>query len=64
MVQMPRPVPVACVGVDNAANAAYLAVEILSLKYPELRGKLIDFRAKMKADFARENEGGAVLENS
>jgi 5-(carboxyamino)imidazole ribonucleotide mutase len=56
MVQMPRPVPVACVGVGNAANAAYLAVEILSLKYPGLREKLADFRAKMKADFARENE--------
>jgi 5-(carboxyamino)imidazole ribonucleotide mutase len=56
MVQMPRPVPVACVGVDNAANAAYLAVEILSLKYPDLRKKLTHFRAKMKADFARENE--------
>jgi 5-(carboxyamino)imidazole ribonucleotide mutase len=56
MVQMPRPVPVACVGVDNAANAAYLAVEILALKYPDLRKKLTDFRAKMKADFTRENE--------
>jgi 5-(carboxyamino)imidazole ribonucleotide mutase len=65
MVQMPRPVPVACVGVDNAANAAYLAVEILSLKYPNLRKKLIDFRVKMKADFARENEydNVNVLEN-
>jgi 5-(carboxyamino)imidazole ribonucleotide mutase len=62
MVQMPRPVPVACVGVDNAANAAYLAVEILSLKYPDLRKKLIGFRVKMKADFARENECDNVFE--
>jgi 5-(carboxyamino)imidazole ribonucleotide mutase len=29
IVQMPRPVPVACVGIDNAANAAYLACRIL-----------------------------------
>jgi 5-(carboxyamino)imidazole ribonucleotide mutase len=56
IVQMPKPVPVACVGVDNAANAAYLAVEILSLKYPDLREKLAGFRVKMKAAFARENE--------
>jgi 5-(carboxyamino)imidazole ribonucleotide mutase len=63
MVQMPRPVPVACVGVDNAANAAYLAVEILSLKYPDLRKKLVDFRVKMKADFARETESDDVLES-
>jgi 5-(carboxyamino)imidazole ribonucleotide mutase len=63
MVQMPRPVPVACVGVDNAANAAYLAVEILSLKYPDLRKKLIDFRVKMKTGFARENECKDALED-
>jgi len=32
MVQMPPGVPVATVGVDNARNAAYLAVRILKLK--------------------------------
>jgi 5-(carboxyamino)imidazole ribonucleotide mutase len=57
MVQMPRPVPVATVGLDNAANAAYLAVEILSLKYPALKQKLHEFREKMKEDLVRENEG-------
>jgi 5-(carboxyamino)imidazole ribonucleotide mutase len=61
IVQMPRPIPVATVGVDNAVNAAYLAVEVLSLKYLDLRKKLADFRAKMKADFARENEKGVEL---
>lgn len=30
-VQMPPGVPVACVGIDNAANAAHLALRILSL---------------------------------
>ena len=29
MVQMPRGVPVACVGIDNGENAAHLAVRIL-----------------------------------
>jgi 5-(carboxyamino)imidazole ribonucleotide mutase len=29
MVQMPRGVPVACVGIDNGENAAYLALRIL-----------------------------------
>jgi 5-(carboxyamino)imidazole ribonucleotide mutase len=57
IVQMPRPIPVAAVGLDNAANAAYLACEILALKYPELRRKLLEFRKKMKEDFARESEG-------
>jgi 5-(carboxyamino)imidazole ribonucleotide mutase len=31
IVQMPKGVPVACVGVDNGANAAWLAVRILTL---------------------------------
>lgn len=31
IVQMPSGVPVACVGIDNAKNAAYLAIRILKL---------------------------------
>jgi len=31
IVQMPKGVPVACVGVDNGENAAYLAIRILNL---------------------------------
>ncbi|WP_319539373.1 5-(carboxyamino)imidazole ribonucleotide mutase [uncultured Methanospirillum sp.] len=31
IVQMPKGVPVACVGVDNGQNAAHLAVRILNL---------------------------------
>ncbi|PIN99101.1 MAG: 5-(carboxyamino)imidazole ribonucleotide mutase [Candidatus Diapherotrites archaeon CG10_big_fil_rev_8_21_14_0_10_31_34] len=30
--QMPKGVPVACVGIDNAENAAYLAIRILKSK--------------------------------
>ena len=47
-VQMPPGVPVATVGIDGAKNAAYLACEILSIKYPEIAEKLQDFRAKTK----------------
>jgi len=47
-VQMPPGVPVATVGIDGAKNAAYLACEILSIKYPEIEKKLQDFRVKMK----------------
>jgi 5-(carboxyamino)imidazole ribonucleotide mutase len=65
IVQMPKPVPVATVGVDNAANAAYLACEILALKYPRLKEKLSAFRNNMKADFTRNNSlsdsGGTEL---
>jgi 5-(carboxyamino)imidazole ribonucleotide mutase len=57
IVQMPKPIPVATVGVDNGANAAHLACRILALKYPELKKKLEAARIKMKADFANENQG-------
>ena len=54
IVQMPKPIPVATVGVDNAANAAYLACEILALKYPALKEKLLEFRKKTKADLGKD----------
>ncbi|MDR2759523.1 MAG: 5-(carboxyamino)imidazole ribonucleotide mutase [Spirochaetaceae bacterium] len=57
IVQMPKPIPVATVGVDNGANAAYLACQILGLKYPALQERLAAFRARMKAEFAGDNKG-------
>jgi 5-(carboxyamino)imidazole ribonucleotide mutase len=60
IVQMPKPIPVAAVGIGSGANAAYLACQILSLKYPELRKKLSGFRIQMKEDFKKENEGAAL----
>ncbi len=50
IVQMPPQIPVATVGIGNAKNAGYLAVEMLAIKYPELRKKLQDFRAKLADD--------------
>ncbi|MEI7973949.1 MAG: 5-(carboxyamino)imidazole ribonucleotide mutase, partial [Bdellovibrio sp.] len=43
IAQMPKGVPVACVAIDNAANAALLAIRILALKSPELRKKMEGF---------------------
>ncbi len=48
MMQMPPGVPVATVGVDNAKNAAVLAVEILALHDNALEAKLKEMRAKWK----------------
>lgn len=47
IVQMPSGVPVATVAIDGATNAAILAVQILALKYPELRAKLKEHKAKL-----------------
>jgi len=43
-VQMPQGVPVATVAVDGGANAAILAIQMLSLTNNDLRAKLKDYR--------------------
>lgn len=50
IVQMPKGVPVATVAIDGAENAGILAAQILSVKYPELRQAMKDYKAKMEAD--------------
>ena len=47
VVQMPKGVPVATVAIDGGENAGLLAVQILSLKYPELRQKFKDYKKEM-----------------
>ena len=49
IVQMPPGVPVACVGVDNARNAALLAIEVLALNDEGLRKNLEDYRERRRA---------------
>ena len=56
IVQMPKPITVATVGINNSYNAGMLAVEMLSLKYDSVRNKLIEYRKKMKEDFISDNE--------
>lgn len=57
IVQMPPQIPVATVGIGNAKNAAFLAMQILAIKDPALKQKLVDFRAKMSADAALGADG-------
>ena len=56
IVQMPKSIPVATVGINNSYNAGMLAVQILSLKYPEIKEKLVQFRMNMKEKFIKEND--------
>ena len=49
IAQMPPGVPVATVAIGGAANAAYLAIEILAAADDELAGKLRDWRAQQSA---------------
>ena len=54
-VQMPPGIPVATVGVDGAKNAAYLACEILSIKYPDIDKKLEAFRAQTRKSLEKKS---------
>lgn len=55
-VQMPPGIPVATVGIDGSKNAAYLACEILSIKYPEIVKRLEDFREKMRKELEEKSK--------
>lgn len=48
-VQMPTGIPVATVAVGGGDNAAYLAAQMLSTKYPILAEKLLAHRERMAA---------------
>lgn len=56
VVQMPPGIPVAAVGLDRGDNAAILAVEILSLAYPELNEKMKDYRKEMADKVIADSE--------
>ena len=50
MVQMPKGIPVACVAVDGADNAAILAAQMMALSDEVLGDKLEQFKASMAAE--------------
>lgn len=49
-VQMPKGVPVATVAIDGSENAALLAVQMMSIKYPELRSAVKAYKKRMEED--------------
>lgn len=55
-VQMPPGIPVATMAINGAKNAAIYAVQMLSIKYPELVEKLAANRAKMEAEVVAKGE--------
>ncbi len=47
-VQMPTGIPVATVAINSSANAAYLAVSILSLSSPDAAKRLDEYRESLR----------------
>ncbi|MDR0357443.1 MAG: 5-(carboxyamino)imidazole ribonucleotide mutase [Clostridiales Family XIII bacterium] len=52
-VQMPKGVPVAAVAINGAENAALLAIQILSLRYDELREKMRAYKESMEREVVK-----------
>lgn len=61
IVQMPKSIPVATVGINNSYNGGMMAVQMLSIKYPEIKTKLVNYRKEMKENFIKDNEAGVEL---
>ena len=56
IVQMPAGVPVATVAVGGARNAGLLAVRILAAADDDLRRRMVDFQAELKATATDKGE--------
>lgn len=55
-VQMPSGIPVATVAVNGAKNAAYLALQILSLSDEAIAAKLLEHKAQMAEEVAQKDK--------
>jgi len=56
IVQMPPGIPVATVAINGSKNAAYLALEIMAIKYAKIKDGLLAERKAMKEAALRCNE--------
>ena len=56
MVQMPSGIPVACVAINGGLNAGLLAIQILSIKYPNLMKKMQDYKNSMAEKIKNDDE--------
>ncbi len=55
IVQMPKGIPVATVGVNAGENAGLLAISILSVADKDMEKKLVEYRKKMSKDVLQKD---------
>lgn len=55
IVQMPPGIPVATVAINGGKNAAWLALEIIAVKHPEIKEKLLAERKAMQEAAIKAN---------
>lgn len=63
VVQMPKGVPVATVAIDGGENAGILAVQILSLKYTELKDKLKEYKIELAKEVEEKDSEVLKMRN-
>ena len=56
VVQMPKGIPVATVAIDGGENGGLLAVQMLSIKYPELRKRFTAYKKEIMAEVIKMDE--------
>jgi 5-(carboxyamino)imidazole ribonucleotide mutase len=56
IVQMPSGIPVATVAINGAKNAGLLAIQILGVADTALRGKFIEFKARLAEESRAKNK--------
>ncbi|KAI3331954.1 phosphoribosylaminoimidazole carboxylase [Xylariaceae sp. AK1471] len=56
IVQMPRGIPCATVGIGNSTNAALLAIRILGVAFPEYANKMKAYQEKMKNEVLAKDD--------
>ncbi|NLT95632.1 MAG: 5-(carboxyamino)imidazole ribonucleotide mutase [Clostridia bacterium] len=56
IVQMPSGIPVATVAVNGAKNAGLLAVQILAVKYPNLRERFKEYKKQLAREVEEKAE--------
>lgn len=56
IAQMPPGVPVACVAVNGARNAAVLAAQMMGIADPEVARKLQEYKASLAAEVVRRDQ--------
>ena len=56
VVQMPKGIPVATVAIEGGENGGLLAVQMLSIKYPELRKKIAAYKREIATEVIKMDE--------
>ena len=61
IVQMPKGIPVATVGIGNSVNGALIALQFAAAADSSVKEKLSEYRKNMKEKFLSENGGEITL---